>query len=126
MEFRVTFNKVFGIIFLVLASLILYISLLIGPSLSTISGLVLLVVSVLYLVSPAVVYSPAEIQLKNLLGMTLKKYSFESDTITVKDQRIYVNGSKINLAKGMLAKSEYNHLLQYILTRQLEKSKSSV
>lgn len=121
-----TFNKVFGIIFLVLASLILYISLLIGPSLSTISGLVLLVVSVLYLVSPAVVYSPAEIQLKNLLGMTLKKYSFESDTITVKDQRIYVNGSKINLAKGMLAKSEYNHLLQYILTRQLEKSKSSV
>lgn len=125
MDRRVTFNKALGISFMVCASFILYISLMIGPSINTITGSLLLLVSIFYLVNPAVVYNHQEIQLKNLFGMTMKRYSFLTDTITVQNQRIFVNGTKINLAKGMLVRSEYEDLLDHILTMQLEKKERS-
>jgi len=120
MEKRVTFNKILGIIFLVCSSFILFVSFTIGPSVSTISGFILLLVSILYLVSPAIVYDDNEIQMKNLLGMTLKRHSFEKDKITTQDRRIYVNDKKLNIAKGMLVRSEYDDLIEHILTKQIE------
>ncbi|MBI3133273.1 MAG: hypothetical protein HYZ14_01225 [Bacteroidetes bacterium] len=125
MDRRVTFNKVLGIVFMVFASFILYVSLMIGPSINTITGGLLLLVSIFYLVNPAIIYNHQEIQLKNLFGMTMKRYSFLTDTITVQNRDIYVNGSKIKLAKGMLARSEYEDLLSHILTIQLEKKETS-
>ena len=120
MERRVTFNKVVGIIFLVCSSFILFVSVSIGPSVSTISGFLLLIVSILYLVSPAIVYNDKEIQMKNLIGMTIKRYSFETDQISTQDNRVFVNGKRISIAKGMLVSGEYNDLIQFILEKQIE------
>ena len=120
MKRRVTYNKVIGIIFLVFSSFILYVSLLIGPSINTITGLLLLLVSILHLAGSAIVYDDEKMEVKNLFGITMKTYSFLTDSISIENSRIMVNGSKIQVQKWMLAKSDYNDLIQFILSKKLE------
>lgn len=123
MERRVTYNKVMAIIFMVIASFILFVSFSIGPSINTVTGILLLIISILYMVSPAIVYDDKEIQLKNLIGMTVKRYSFSSDSITTKDRKIFVNDRKLNLALFVMARSEYDDLVSFILTKSMEENK---
>lgn len=120
MKRRVTYNKVIGIIFLVFSSFILYVSLLIGPSINTITGLLLLLVSILHLAGSAIVYDDEKMEVKNLFGITMKTYSFLTDSISIENNRIIVNGSKIQVQKWVLAKSDYNDLIQFILSKKLE------
>ncbi|MBK9192977.1 MAG: hypothetical protein IPM77_16585 [Crocinitomicaceae bacterium] len=68
----------------------------------------------------AIVYDNEKIELKNLFGMTMKTHFFSKDKIDVENNRILVNGTKIQVQKGMLAKSDYNDLIQFILSKKLE------
>jgi len=120
MERRVTFNKILGIIFMVCASFILYVGLMIGPMANIIAGCIFLIVSILFLLNPALVYDEQQIRIKNLFGMTLKSYTFESDNITTKGRDIFANGKKLNVARRLLARSDYDDLIQFILTKQIE------
>src|SRR4051812_33555327 len=76
MKERVTYHKAFGIIMIACSVFILGVSFLIGFSLNSITGAVLLLVGILYLNSAAVVYDKEELELKNLYGMTMKRYNF--------------------------------------------------
>ena len=123
MDKKVTYVKVLGILFLCCALFILFASLAIGPSLNTITGIMLLLISILYLVNPAVVYNDEAIMTKNLWGMTLKSYHFNKDNITVQNRDIYADGKKIRLSKGMLVSSEYQALLDHIQSKSPQNPK---
>lgn len=120
MENRVTYNKAFGISFLIAALFILITSLMLGPSLNAITGILILIVSILYLTGAAVIYNDEEIQLKNLFGTTMKRYSFVNDGLNVRNRKIYTHAIKINLASGMLVKSEYESLLKHIESKETD------
>lgn len=72
----VGFNKLFGVVLLVLALLCVGVGLMAKtPSTVLIGGLNTLL-GVLYLVRPYFVVGPRAIELKNLLGMTMRRYVF--------------------------------------------------
>ena len=77
-------------------------------------------VSILHLAGSAIVYDDEKMEVKNLFGITMKTYSFLTDSISIENNRIIVNGSKIQVQKWMLAKSDYNDLIQFILSKKLE------
>lgn len=114
MEGKVTFAKALGIIFLICALFILFVSFSIGPSLNTITGVVLAVVAIVYMVNPVVTYDSSGFKTKNLWGMTLKTYTFSADKFDIRDRNIYVNGKKVRLSKGMLVQKEYQGLLDHV------------
>ena len=117
MEKKVTFIKIFGVLFLACSGFILFTSIAIGPSINTITGVILLFVSIFYLVNPALVYTDDELQVKNLMGMTLKRHSFINDKFTIDNRDIFINGKKLRVGKGMLVQKEYNELLAFILLK---------
>lgn len=120
MERRVTYNKAFGISFLIAALFILITSLMLGPSITTVTGVLILIVSILYLTSAAVVYTDEEIELKNLFGMTMKRYSFVNDSLNVRKRKIYSYAIKLNIASGMLNKNEYDALLKHVEAKETD------
>lgn len=111
---RVTFSKALGIVFLAASVFILGASLITGPSISTITGILILIISIMYLMNPAALYDDEKIEVKNLYGMTLKTYHFNKDEISVRDNKVFANGKKIKLATGMLVQSEYQALLEHV------------
>ncbi len=74
---------------------ILYVTLVAGFTLNSITGLVLLVVSILMLTRNIAVITPNEIQMMNLLGMTLKTYSYTPDQIVITNNSIIINNKKV-------------------------------
>ncbi|AUS99474.1 hypothetical protein CLI64_03190 [Nostoc sp. CENA543] len=94
-ELEVKYKKMYPIFILICSILILYTSLLVGFSLNTITGLILLLVSLLMLTRTVAVITQNEIQMRNLLGMTVKVYSYTPDQIVVANNNIYVNDKKV-------------------------------
>ncbi len=117
---KVTFHKAFGISLIIGALFILSVSFLIGFSLNTITGAILLVVGILYLNNPAVEYDKDELRIKNLYGGTVKKYSFHADKVEVKDGTLYSNESKIRVAGAFLNKTELNQLHEFISKKEYQ------
>lgn len=81
---------------------------------NTLTGGLLLVMGILYLNGSAIEYDSAEIQLKNLYGGVVKRYSFETDKIEMRAGAIYANDSKIRVGGIFLNKSELNRLHDFI------------
>ncbi|MGD1906204.1 MAG: hypothetical protein ACFB0C_09455 [Leptolyngbyaceae cyanobacterium] len=92
---KIKFHKALGIFELICSSFILCVSFLIGFSLNTITGLVLFGVSIRTLTSPMVVITPADIQMRNLLGMTLKRHPYSPEQVSVRNHLVYINEKRI-------------------------------
>lgn len=92
---QVKYKKIFPILMLICSIFILYVSLLTGFSLNTITGLILLLLGLLMLTRTVAVITQNEIQMMNLLGMTVKVYSYTPDQIVVANNCIYVDGKKV-------------------------------
>lgn len=114
MSGKVTVIKVFGLVFLAFGLFILSVSFYIGPSLNTITGGLLSIMGILYLVNPIVTYDSNGFKIKNLFGMTLKPYTFSNDKMEIRDGKIYINDKKAKIAKSMLVKKEYQDMLEHI------------
>ena len=93
---------------------ILGVSFIIGFSLNTITGLLLLVVGILYLNGAALVYDKEELELKNLYGVTMKRYNFHTDRVEIRDGAIYVNDSKVRVGNAFLNRTELGQLHEFI------------
>ncbi|HIK05121.1 MAG TPA: hypothetical protein IGS40_10455 [Trichormus sp. M33_DOE_039] len=94
-DLQVKYKKIFPILMLICSIFILYVSLLTGFSLNTITGLILLLLGLLMLTRTVAVITQNEIQMMNLLGMTVKVYSYTPDQIVVANNCIYVDGKKV-------------------------------
>jgi hypothetical protein len=71
-------NQVMAIFMLVCALFILATSFIVGVSLSTLTGVLILLVSIGYFVQPAVVVTESGLEHRNLLGMTLRRTDYDS------------------------------------------------
>lgn len=71
-------NQVMAIVMLVCALFILATSFLVGVSLNTVTGVIILLVSIGYFTQPAVVVTESGLEHRNLLGMTLRRTDYRS------------------------------------------------
>ena len=114
MKEKVTYHKAFGISLIIGAVFILSVSFLIGISLNTLTGGILLIVGILYLNNAALEYDKDHLHIKNLYGSSVRKYSFHTDKIEIKDGSIYSNDNKVRISATFLNKTELNQLHNYI------------
>lgn len=111
---KVTYHKAFGIFLLAGSIFILGVSFIIGFSLNTLTGGLLLVIGILYLNGSAIEYDKEELRMKNIYGGTVKRYSFKTDKIEIRDGAIYANDSKVRVGGAFLNKTELNQLHDFI------------
>lgn len=100
MEHRIRFNIAFPIIGLCAAGFILAVSAMVGGSINTITGLILAAVSILQLTVPVVVVTADEFQMRNLLGMTLRRVPYTLETVDVSGSVPRVEGKKVRGFSG--------------------------
>ena len=85
---------VFPIFLLLCSAVILWATLVVGFSASTITGIILLVVGVLMLIQPIIVFRPHAIEWRNLIGRAGRTVTYEPDTIEIKDNKVFIDGRK--------------------------------
>ncbi|BAB75689.1 hypothetical protein ACN23B_20035 [Anabaena sp. FACHB-709] len=115
---QVKYKKIFPIFMLICSIFILYVSLVAGFSLNTITGLILLLLSFLMLTRTVAVITPNEIQMMNLLGITVKTYSYTPDQIVIANNSVYVNGKKV--LSGLWADINIKEVKEFFLQIQEE------
>lgn len=108
------YNRFLATFLFICSLLILGASLLAGVSLNSITGLILLFVSVAYFVQPALVVTGSAVQHRNVLGMTLRTttfaslsdFTFEDGNVWVKqeNERVKVIGVRFLYSGGDIAK----------------------
>lgn len=94
-DLKIKYSKVVPIIILLCSLLTIYVALVAGFSINTFLGLILLLVSVGMLTRNIIIIKPNQILIKNLLGMTVKSYSYTPEQIEVKKNSVYVNQKKV-------------------------------
>lgn len=65
-----------------------------------IMGPMFVLLGVLLFVIPTIVITKNEIQMRNLFGMTLKRYSYNSDNVRVEGRKLYIDNKKVRLGAG--------------------------
>lgn len=84
-------NRVMAVFMLLCAAIILATTAIVGVSLNTLTGVVLLVVAAGYLTKPGVVVTERGFEFRNLLGMTMRRVEFRSlADVTVENGAFYV------------------------------------
>jgi hypothetical protein len=108
----VRYNKLFGAVMLLCAVFILGVAVFtrhLFPQ--AVTGSIILLVALGYLTQPAVVVAPGEIEVKNLLGMTLKRHELKSlAEVSLHDGRIWVGNEKIGSPQWMLNRVDCERL----------------
>ena len=92
---KIKYRKLFPIFFLVCGAFILYVALVIGFTPNTIIGIVLLPLGVLMLTRSVVSITRHTIQMKNLLGVTLKEYPYTPERVSIRNNSVYVEDNKV-------------------------------
>ncbi len=116
---KVHYKKGMGIFMLTCSIFVLATTAIIGVSVNTITGVMLFIISLLYLSNSAIDYSEDEIKMKGIVGNTVKSYSFKDDNIELKDGNIYVNDNKVRMAKYMLNAHELQALMDFVSTGEI-------
>jgi hypothetical protein len=91
----VKYKKVIAIFFMACSIPILWVSLLVGPSLNTLTGILLFALSILFLSRPIAVITPTTIEIKNMLGFTLKVYPYTPNSIEMTKSGISLDDKQI-------------------------------
>lgn len=63
-------------------------------------GGVVILIGILQLTTPTVVVTDTEIQMRNLLGMTLRRIPYQASNTEVKEGKVYVNDKKVRIGVG--------------------------
>jgi hypothetical protein len=94
-EYQIKYNKLFPIIIIASSTFILASSFIIGFSINTLLGFLLLALGILMLLRPAAVITKDEIELRSIFGMTLKRYPYSKSNISFKNKNLYIKDKKI-------------------------------
>lgn len=108
----VGYNKAFGGFMLVCSLFILGVAVLTGTLFpQALTGGILLLVSLGYLTQPALVITASEVQLKNMLGMTVKSYAVrEPADLKLRDGKLMVRDEQLRTAKWLLSGADWARL----------------
>lgn len=114
------YNKGFGIVMLVCSVFILGVAFLTGQLFpQAITGGILLLVSLGYMTQPAVVIAPKEVQMKNLLGMTMRTHPFENlSDLAVENGQLMVKGTPVRVARWATASADWANLETLLSSRE--------
>jgi hypothetical protein len=110
--YEIKYNKAFPIIMIISSIFILGVSFLVGLSVNTITGIILLLIGILMYRNPIVVISQNEIAINNLWGMTLKTHTYSENEISFKDNNLYLNDKKI--ASSFVAAINQEEIMDFI------------
>ena len=90
------------------ASFILCVALLVGPPIQLLTGGILLLLGFAYLNYNPLEITPTEVELKNPLGMTIKRYPYNQ--LRIKNGRLYADEKKVRMPMYMLKKEDLDKL----------------
>jgi hypothetical protein len=104
-----TYNKAFGVLLLVAALFILGVAVLTGKMFpQAISGGILALASIGYLTQPAFVIAAGGVQVKNLLGMTMRTVPFSTwSELTLRDGQLYARDQRVKVARWLISASDW-------------------
>jgi hypothetical protein len=91
----IKYAPVFPIFMLLCCLVMLYAALVVGPSPTTILAVVLSVVSILMLTRPIVFITPMGVEMRNLLGMTVKSIAFKDNPPLSRGNAFYCGGTRV-------------------------------
>ncbi|BAZ03478.1 hypothetical protein [Calothrix sp. NIES-3974] len=92
---EIKYRKIFPIFMLAGCAVIFWSAFVSGFKLSTVMGLILLPVSILMLTKNIIIIKTDCIEMKNLLGMTLKKYPYKSEQVSIRNNNLYIDNQKV-------------------------------
>ena len=93
---RIKYKPWFGILGLAAGLFVLITGLALrGRGILLVNGGILLLVGLLQLVQPVVIIVEGEIQVRNLLGMTMKRFAFRPEDVTFEGLKIFVAGQRV-------------------------------
>ncbi|MCH2044284.1 MAG: hypothetical protein MK212_09065 [Saprospiraceae bacterium] len=112
---RLRNNPILPIITMVCASIIFFLNLLyLGNMMQVCLGAFLFLVGILNLVNPIAVLTDTELQLRNAIGMTLKRYRYKEETVEIREGKLFIGGKKLRFAGWMLRRAEWEALLDHM------------
>lgn len=74
----------------------------------------------MYLTQSYIVYDDKEFQIKNLYGMTMKRYSWSNLNFVVEEKAIYEYNKKIRMNSWMLNADEYTSFLVFAESKAMK------
>ncbi len=112
------YNKVFGAVMLVLSLFILAVAFAIGkPFPQAITGGITLLASIGFLTQPVMVVVAGEVQMRNLFGMTMKRYEFSSlADLELRDGRLRVKDTPVGSGRWLMHGADWKTLGRAIET----------
>lgn len=124
---EVRYGKGWSVTLVVLASLLIAMAAFLGNPMTLALGIFNLVIGILMLVKPLYVLGPGALEVKNLLGMTLRRYPFTniSEFEITPDGTLWhcdVQGvrKKIRISKLTVDSGDYRRLMDTLATRAFE------
>jgi hypothetical protein len=94
-QLNIKYSPVFAIFLLLCSVIILYVTLLVGPSVTTITGVISLLLGVLMLTRPITRIYADRVESFNLLGMLVKTHDFKSNPPLIDRGSLRVGGVKL-------------------------------
>lgn len=123
----VRYGKGWSVTLIVLASLLLAMAAFLGNFMTMALGAFNLVIGILMLTRPLYVLGPGSLEVKNLLGMTMKRYAYRniSEFEITPDGALWhcdVQGvrKKIRISRLVVDSGDYRRLLDTLSTRAFE------
>ncbi len=124
---QVRYGKGWSITLVVLASLLIAMAAFLGNPVTLLLGGMNLAIGVLMLTRPLYVLGPGALEVKNLLGMTMRRYPFRS----VSEFEVEPNGTiwhhdvngvrhKVRISRLTVDANDYRRLLDTLSTRAFE------
>jgi len=115
---EVHYNKVFGAVMLACSLFILAVAFSIGkPFPQALTGGITLLVSLGFLFQPVMVVVAGAVQMRNLFGMTMKTYPFDSlADLEIRGGRLRVNDKPIGSGRWLLHGGDWDKLGRAIET----------
>ncbi len=114
MKKKIRYKKTLPIICLTFSVAIMFVSIMQGYNKNLVSGIIGIILGALFLVNPMVEYSENEVRIKNLIGITLKRYLLDQGKIDINGDEIYYNGEKIKLWKQGLNQEDLQEFIRFV------------
>ena len=73
-----------------------------GMELQLFMGPMFILMGILLMANPTIVVTPTEIQMRNILGMTLKRHQYNASNTELRKNGLYVNDRKVRIGIGGL------------------------
>ena len=106
------YKPAMGISFLVVATFMILVSLMLGPPQTLVAGIILLVVGALYLSRPFAEVKAKEVVVYALIGPVRKTFPFTSiSELRVADGKLYLGPDMLPVSKWLVKAGDWNALI---------------